>query len=234
MVGARLLRSESVFVCVIYLFILNPILADLKVEVPPGIMSANVLNVTKKELRANIAKLIKRMIPKDKESESALVCERFLNHPAYRDSKRISIYVDISDEIGTKKIINDICNSGRECFIPRYEKSDMKMLKLKCLEDLDSLDKNKENILQHSLVDDAEDAMKTGGLDLVVVPGRAFTLNGKRCGRGKGYYDKYLRELKKLSPHCKTVGLAFGCQIVHDLPMDEHDEPLDYVIHPRP
>ncbi|KAL1462835.1 hypothetical protein WDU94_014642 [Cyamophila willieti] len=230
MLGTRLLRSESVFVCV---FILNLISVNSKIEGPPNKMSANVLNVTKKELRANIAKLIKGMIPKDKESESAIVCERFLNHPAYRDSKRISIYVDISDEIATKNIINHICNSGRECFIPRYEKTEMKMLKLKCLEDLISLNKNSENILQHSKPEDSEDALKTGGLDLVVVPGRAFTLDGKRCGRGKGFYDKYLRELKNISPHCKTVGLAFGCQIVNDLPMAEHDEPLDYVIHPR-
>lgn len=60
----------------------------------------------------------------------------------------------------------------------------------------------------------------------------AFTRDGKRCGRGGGYYDKYMTELKKISPNCGTMGLAFGCQIVDDLPMSEHDVPLNHVIHP--
>ncbi|XP_026681491.1 5-formyltetrahydrofolate cyclo-ligase [Diaphorina citri] len=157
---------------------------------------------------------------------------QFLKHPVYEQSKRISIYVDRDDEISTRKIIQHICSSGKECFIPRYDKTEMTMLVLHRYEDLDNLIKNKENILQHSQTEPTEDAMKTGGLDLVVVPGRAFTETGKRMGRGKGYYDTYLSELKRISPHCKTIGLAFSCQMVEDLPMSDHDVPLDYVIHP--
>ncbi|KAI5710090.1 hypothetical protein M8J76_002741 [Diaphorina citri] len=215
------IKCTSTLVCVCF------VLVSLN-----GGATENMLQALKKELRQEIAKKIKELPPVKKISESDIVKDRFLKHPVYEQSKRISIYVDRDDEISTRKIIRHICSSGRECFIPRYDKTEMTMLKLHRYEDLDNLIKNKENILQHSQTEPTEDAMKTGGLDLVVVPGRAFTETGKRMGRGKGYYDTYLSELKRISPHCKTIGLAFSCQMVEDLPMSDHDVPLDYVIHP--
>lgn len=62
--------------------------------------------------------------------------------------------------------------------------------------------------------------------DLLVVPGLAFTKNGKRLGRGKGHYDRYL------SQHTShAVSLAFSWQLVDDLPTEPHDERIDKVIY---
>ncbi|MCX7869267.1 MAG: 5-formyltetrahydrofolate cyclo-ligase, partial [Terrimicrobiaceae bacterium] len=44
--------------------------------------------------------------------------------------------------------------------------------------------------------------------DLVLVPGRAFDFEGRRLGRGGGFYDRALPRLPGL-----RVGVAFGCQI---------------------
>lgn len=66
-----------------------------------------------------------------------------------------------------------------------------------------------------------------GRLDVVVVPGLAFTPGGGRLGRGGGHYD---RLLARLSPGCLTVGVAAAEQIVERLPLAEHDRPVDRVI----
>lgn len=74
----------------------------------------------------------------------------------------------------------------------------------------------------------------SGGLDLIIVPGLGFTSDGKRLGRGKGYYDKCLEEYKKKYPrnHLKTIGLAFSQQICDKIPTNRHDCLLDFVVHP--
>ena len=67
-------------------------------------------------------------------------------------------------------------------------------------------------------------------LNLVVVPGVAFDEKNRRLGRGKGYYDRFL---KKLPRDKISVGLAFDFQIVKDLPEDSHDIPVSKVITDR-
>ena len=60
-------------------------------------------------------------------------------------------------------------------------------------------------------------------IDLVLVPGLAFDKRGNRLGRGKGYYDRFLKEL----PENKTyIGLAYDFQILRSLPTT----PLDVAV----
>lgn len=73
----------------------------------------------------------------------------------------------------------------------------------------------------------------SGGLDILIIPGRAFTKSGHRLGRGKGYYDKYLSRYKEKFngklPY--TIGLAYAQQVFDELPVTENDASLDEVIY---
>ena len=68
----------------------------------------------------------------------------------------------------------------------------------------------------------------TETFDLIIVPGRAFTFRGERCGRGGGYYDRFLEGLK-----CPKIALAFDEQIFETIPMSEYDQIIDKVIVPN-
>ena len=63
-------------------------------------------------------------------------------------------------------------------------------------------------------------------LDVVVVPGLAFTADGRRLGQGGGHYDRFLPRLR---PGCVTIGAAFAEQVVDDLPTEPHDVRLTHV-----
>lgn len=56
-------------------------------------------------------------------------------------------------------------------------------------------------------------------LDLVIIPGLAFTAGGERLGYGGGYYDTFL----PLCPHAELLALAFSEQITDELPTEPHD-----------
>jgi 5-formyltetrahydrofolate cyclo-ligase len=62
-------------------------------------------------------------------------------------------------------------------------------------------------------------------LDVVIVPGLAFTRDGDRLGQGGGWYDRFLADVS-----CTTIGVGFALQVVEELPVADHDVRLDIVI----
>lgn len=63
-------------------------------------------------------------------------------------------------------------------------------------------------------------------IDLVIVPGVAFTPEGVRLGRGRGYYDRFL----PLLPNAFRIGVAYDFQLFEKLPSEPHDCRMDAVI----
>ncbi|HEV2319040.1 MAG TPA: 5-formyltetrahydrofolate cyclo-ligase [Verrucomicrobiae bacterium] len=70
-------------------------------------------------------------------------------------------------------------------------------------------------------------AVPPNDLDLVLVPGVAFGLDGHRLGRGKGYYDRLLRNFAG-----RKIGVAFDEQIVDAVPSEENDVRMDLILTP--
>jgi 5-formyltetrahydrofolate cyclo-ligase len=100
------------------------------------------------------------------------------------------------------------------------------------MEDYESLPMTKWKIKQPPDDDSTrEDALSTGGLDLLLVPGLAFTKDGKRLGRGKGYYDSYLTRMKAKGLLPQTVALAFSFQVCKEVPTSDDDFIIDKVLH---
>ncbi len=64
--------------------------------------------------------------------------------------------------------------------------------------------------------------------DLILLPGVAFDLQGRRLGYGKGCYDRFLTRTDGLRP--VTAALAWSFQIVGRIPAEKHDIPCDYLI----
>lgn len=62
-------------------------------------------------------------------------------------------------------------------------------------------------------------AVEPENIDLLIVPGVAFTRQGDRMGYGGGYYDRFI-------PRCtraRVLALAFEEQLYKELPTEEHD-----------
>ena len=68
-------------------------------------------------------------------------------------------------------------------------------------------------------------------IDIVIVPGLAFTRDGRRLGQGGGFYDRFLAQLPA---DCTTIGVGFAEQLLDDLPVEPHDRILSRGHHRRP
>jgi len=64
-------------------------------------------------------------------------------------------------------------------------------------------------------------------IEIVVAPGSVFDAQGGRLGYGGGYYDRFLHTA---APQALRIGLAFDLQVVEAVPLESHDEQLDYLI----
>ncbi|OXU29145.1 5-formyltetrahydrofolate cyclo-ligase [Nasonia vitripennis] len=191
----------------------------------------STLKAAKAALREEITNVLKKLdgVEKKRQSESVLI--KFLALPQYKTSQKISIYLSTEDEIDTVPFLKDIFAKGKQVFVPRYQGKKMEMVQLYSMEDYDKLPLTKWNIKQPSIKEIREDALETGGLDLIILPGVAFTKSGKRLGHGMGYYDKYLESIalhEKRMPY--LVAVAFNEQIYEDIPTNEKDFLLDLVL----
>lgn len=194
-----------------------------------NIMPAGV-DALKKKLRKEIAKKLRDVSPETKRGESNLIVQQFLRSDVYQASKYISLYLSTDSEADTRPILDDIFATGRVCYVPYYNKESMQMLRLQSLADYESLPETKWKIKQPADSEGRENALVSGTLDLVVVPGVAFGLQGQRLGHGRAYYDRFFRHCvtkANVSPH--KVGLAFTTQLSNDIPMTETDVWMDRV-----
>lgn len=105
---------------------------------------------------------------------------------------------------------------------PRIDGDDLLFIRVPNREAL--LESARWNLLEPRHSD--EHIVPIGKIDLFFVPGIAFTSNGHRMGRGKGYYDRLLAHP---SFRASAFGICFTEQIVPHLPMEDHDRPVSRV-----
>ena len=67
--------------------------------------------------------------------------------------------------------------------------------------------------------------------DVVLVPLLGFDRAGNRLGQGQGHYDRTLEALRATGP-VVAVGVAFAAQEVAYIPVEPHDQRLDWIITP--
>ena len=193
-------------------------------------MSKITPNPAKVLLRDEIAAKIAALSAEEKKRQSKIVYDKLINHPFYKSSKRISLFMSTDQEIDTAPIIEHVRAKGAAAFVPQYAGGVMKMLRMET-GDEKAMPLTRHGIQQHSKNQLRDNALETGGLDLIIAPGVAFSRDGARLGHGGGYYDKFITGLRS-NPETapKVVAVAFDVQVVDNVPMDPQDQRVDAVI----
>lgn len=131
----------------------------------------------------------------------------------------ILLYHSLPDEIDTHELIGTLHSLGKTLLLPTVVGDE---LELHEYVDEKALFVSETFGIKESAGPVFTDYAK---IDLVIIPGMAFTPAGNRLGRGKGYYDRLLPKLQ-----CPLIGIAFPFQIVNHIPCEEHDICVTQVI----
>ena len=132
------------------------------------------------------------------------------------------IYISFGTEVQTQGLVMKALSLSKKVFIPCVD-SKRRVLKAVRLYQWKGLKKGPYGILEPRCKDSK---VRPQSLDLVVVPGLAFTRRGDRLGRGAGYFDRFLKRVSKAD----KIGLAFREQIRRSIPTGPRDVRLDRVI----
>ena len=181
----------------------------------------------KKILRKEILTKRNNIDVVEKEEIDKKILNKFYESKYYRESKNIFIYISYDSEINTKEIINKSLIDNKKIYVPRTEFKTRLMDAVE-IRSLDDLIESEYGILEPSIY---EPHIEPNELDLIVVPGVGFDRNGGRMGYGAGFYDRYFKKISKdKMKKIVKLALAYDFQILEDVPMNEQDVPVNYII----
>lgn len=178
----------------------------------------------KKALRKKILAERKELTPDFIMNTSRRILEKVSVLECYRAANTIMVYVSYNDEIYTHDFINQMIAEGKKVVTPTCRK-DHTMALCVTRRFPEDFYQTKMGILE--IPEDRAELVDESELDLIITPGLAFTLEGKRLGYGGGYYD---RLFEKLPERCLKVCPVFDSFIVKDIPTEETDLPVDIII----
>ncbi|QRK07681.1 5-formyltetrahydrofolate cyclo-ligase [Archangium minus] len=177
----------------------------------------------KVSLREELTARRKAMTPDIIDERGLKVQARFLATPYYQKARTVALYAPIRGEVPTRDILIAALQDEKIVCYPLSHVHG-RILSFRAIKSEAELEPGRLGVREPT---NSAELIPVDQIDLFVVPGLGFTRDGKRLGRGGGYYDA---TLKAASARSRRVGLAFGDQIVDTMPTTNDDVDMDLVV----
>lgn len=175
--------------------------------------------MTKQDLRQEIRRRKAACSTEERAALSRLVVDHLLSTPHWQQAQTVLLYHALPDEVATDSLLRSACEQGKRVLLP-----------VVIGDDLELREYGGEGCLSEGAFHIQEpqgDAFTDyDAIDLAVIPGVAFSVDGIRLGRGRGYYDRLLPRLQ----HAYKCGLCWPFQLVEAIPSESHDVRMDAVV----
>ena len=175
--------------------------------------------MTKQALRLQLREKRKSLHPAYREEKDLVITRKLLELKEFKDADSVLFYVSTPEEVDTHEAIKESLLQGKAVFAPKTLKDSLSLHRVIHFEHLKLSALGILEPVGH------EEKVEPSEIDLIVVPGLGFDKRGHRLGYGKGYYDRLLKATKGIK-----VGLAYEELLCDELPIEEHDVPLDLLL----
>jgi 5-formyltetrahydrofolate cyclo-ligase len=168
------------------------------------------------EARANIEALT----PDVRREGDTLISRVIAARTEFLECAQLLAYWALPDEVNVTALLRTADHDGKRVFLPRIVGGSIVFGRWHTG---DRLDVGPIGVREPTV----REQPSAGESTLILVPGRAFSREGHRLGRGMGYYDRAWSGLTTLGRAC---GVAYACQIFDEVPHDEKDSVVDLLV----
>lgn len=171
---------------------------------------------TKDEIRKRIAEKKKEFSESELKALSSTIMEKLEDNVVLKCAKTVLLYHSLPDEVFTHDFVEK-WSKEKTILLPVVKGDE---LEIRVYTGRECMQKGSFNIDEPQ----GEAYNDLTSIDAAVIPGVSFDRHGNRLGRGKGYYDRFLKKLNTFK-----IGVCFGFQLSEEIPHGEHDVEMDEV-----
>ena len=149
------------------------------------------------------------------------VCRQILQSREWKEAPTILAYLSFKKEISLDNLIQESLNAGKTLAVPLIEsRTEMSFRKIT------RISPNAFTLNRWGIREPNENAPRVlpGKKCLILVPGLGFSEDGKRMGRGGGFYDRYLSQADLSGS--RLMGICCEAGLSNHIPTDPHDIPV--------
>ena len=177
----------------------------------------------KKELREQVRKTLSAMSRDEIAIKSAEATELFVGTSEYKRSDVIMVFLSLPSEIDTTPLVLRAWQDHKRVVAPRVSWEQRRMAPTEIRSLTSDLVESKMGLREPI----AGLPIPVSIIDMVVVPGLVFDMEGNRLGRGRGFYDRFLAHPEFEGVTC---GFAFDHQLQEKVPTGPLDLPMSMLV----
>ena len=177
----------------------------------------------KAQLRRVIKSRLVEIDIAERVEKSKKACQYLIETDEFRKSHTVMVYLSFSHEVDTTAVILQCWQREKTVVVPKVSWQQRHMIPV----EINSLESGISTGAGGLRNPTTGMPMPIEDIDMVVAPGLAFDRKGNRLGRGGAYYDRFLSAEQLKATVCS---LAFSEQIVDVVPVEEHDQRVDFIV----
>jgi 5-formyltetrahydrofolate cyclo-ligase len=199
------------------------------------------IDASKQALRRQAHERLRAMTVAERAAASAQARTLLKTQPAWRAARSVMLYAPMPEELDVWPLLADGLKAGKVVALPRFVRAwrGHPARSTGSRQDARSAEAYIPCRVRNLALDIVTGAfgirepaahcaeLPINGLDLILTPGLAFDLSGRRLGRGRGFYDQILAARRGTA-----CGVAFDQQIVTEVPVAPHDVLVNCMLTP--
>jgi 5-formyltetrahydrofolate cyclo-ligase len=182
------------------------------------------IQAAKASLRKQIRDALQKISPAARTALSVQIRDRLKEQAIWKNAGSVLFFAPLPDELDVWPLLDDALAAGKIAALPRFNPAAKSYIACRV-----------QNVRSEIVTGEfgiREPAARCAGipldrLDLILVPGVAFDWHGHRLGRGKGFYDRLLADVRGVK-----CGIAFDEQMVNDVPAGPSDVRMNFILTP--